>query len=311
MTNTVRKIILVTPQQAEVPADGLFIDIAQCLSTVNRKSYRQGMNYALAGMTVYSSGSGGVFVRSLPNNWVCDNSTTKMFELWKEQRAEVLKEQPSLKSAWSDFKVFMNAAHAAAGVAANITPSAYHGGAYQPYLLGEWAMSEITTPLPGAGSTQSTIHVIGDNTPAGTFVPGTTTSASCVRNYADSRALVAIPDPVPPGSDFRETVYQELSSHDEMSRDILNDLVFQNDTPPYPRDEYPGAQDQPFLELVDLLSVNNYGDLTAGSKASTGPFVPALGLINILPNLSDNANMVIEIDLVPGKYKGVLAERGL
>ncbi len=315
MTNTVRKLILVSPQQAEVPADGLFIDIAQCLSIVNRKSYRQGMNYAVANMTIYSAGSGGVVIRSLPNNWCMDNATTKMFELWKEQRAEVLKESPSLKARWTDFKVFMSAAHAQTGVAGNLIPHAPTAGGYTPYNTGEWDPSEITTPVDGGATGtahQSTIHVIGDNVPAGVYQPGVTTSVSCIQQYADSRALVMSPDPVPLGGGvFRETVFNITSSHDEMSRDIMNDITFQNDAPPYDRIAYPGGAAQPFYEMVDLVSVNNYGDTTAGSKASSGPFVPALGLINLLPDLSDNANMVIEIDLVPGKYKGVLAERGL
>jgi len=310
MTNTVRKILLNTGPLSEIPAQGLFIDIAQCLSIINRKSYRQGYNYAISGIKFYSGTTTSINVRILPNHWVCDNSTTKMFELWKEQRAEVLKEQPSLKAAWSDCKFFMNPDHVNTGVGGNLTPIAPDG---TPYLLGEWAMSEITTPLPGAGSTQSTMHVVGDNIPAGTFVPGVTTSASAIRNYADSRALVTIPDPVPPGTDFRETVYQELSSHDEMSRDIINDLVFQNDTPPYDRDSYPGAQGQPFLELADIALLNNYGDAASFSSYTMGPMVPALGLINLGFGISADPSqtVTIEIDLVPGKYKGILAERGL
>lgn len=315
LTNTVRKLLLVTPQQAEVPTNGLYIDIAQCLSIVNRKSYRQGMNYAIAGFTIYSGGSGGVFVQTLPKHWTMDNATTKMFETWKDQRAEVLKESPSLKAKWSDFKVFMDADHAAAGVAGNITPVAYSNGAYQPYLLGEWAASEITTPVDGGAigiSHQSTVHVIGDNVPPGAFQPGATTSIGAIREYAASRAIIMSPDPVPqPGTASNLTVYNVLSSHDEMSEAILNDITFQNDTPPYDRDNYPGGPNQPYLEFVDLLAVNNYGDASAGSKASSGPFVAPLGLINVIPSLSNNANMVIEIDLVPGNYKGVLAERGL
>ena len=314
MTNTVRKLVLVGPPQSEVPASGLFIDIAQCLSTVNRKTYRQGMNYAISNITITSLNSGEVQVFTLPNNWCMDNATTKIFELWKKQRAEVLKEQPSLKAAWSDFKVFMTPAHAAAGVSSNLTPYGSNAGLVTPYLLGEWAPSEITTPVLGGaagGSHQSTIHVVGDNVPVGNFQPGVTTSVSAIQQYADSRALVAIPDPVPPGTAFRETIYTELASHDEMAREIVNDLVFQNDTPPYDRDHYPGGRDMPFLELVDNALITNYGDSLVSSMASTGPFVPALGLINIVPNMLENANVVLEIDLVPGNYKGVLAERGL
>ena len=314
MTNTVRKILLSTGPLGEIPSGGQFIDIAQCLSILNRKTYRQGMNYAISNIKFYSTVSQNIQIKTLPNNWCMDNSTTKMFELWKDQRAEVLKESPSLKAKWSDFKLFMNSDHVNAGVAGNLTPIAPDG---TPYLLGEWAASEITTPVDGGATGaahQSTIHVVGDNVPAGVFQPGVTTSVGAIQQYADSRALVQSPDPVPqPGGVFTDTVFNITSSHDEMSEAILNDTTFQNDTPPYNRNNYPGAANQPFLELVDLTVLNNFGDAASLSTYSTGPFVPALGLINLeFGVITEPAAVIsIEIDLVPGKYKGVLAERGL
>ena len=237
MTNTVRKILLVGPPQSEVPAVGLYIDIAQCLSIVNRKSYRQGMNYAISKMKLYAIDSGSVMINTLPNNWVCDNATTKMFELWKDQRAEVLKESPSLKARYTDFKVYMNAEHKSVGFSGNLTPVAPDG---TPYLLGQWSAAEITTPVlggSGGNAHQSTIHVVGDNIPAGVFQPGVTTSVSAIQQYADSRALVHNPDPsVPAGGVFKETVYNITSSHDEMSEEIMNDIVFKNHETPMDRD---------------------------------------------------------------------------
>ncbi len=313
MTNTCRKIVLVGPPQSEVPAGGLFIDVAQCLSILNRKSYRQGMNYAVSNIKITSLESGAVQVLTLPNNWAMDNATTKMFALWKEQRAEVLKESPTLKAKWSDFKVFMNAAHAASGVSGNLTP--VDAVSTTPYLTGEWDASEITTPVDGGATGtahQSTIHVVGDNVPAGVYQPGVTTSVGAIQQYAESRALIHSPDPVPVGGGvFRETVFNITSSHDEMAREILNDVTLQNDTPPYDRIGYPGGTAQPYLELVDNTIITNYGDTLVPSMANTGPFVPALGLINVIPSMLNNANIVMEIDLVPGKYKGILADRGL
>lgn len=312
MTNTVRKILLAGPPQSEVPPTGLFIDIAQCLSIVNRKAYRQGMNYAIASMKFYSLESGQVQVTTLPNNWSMDNATTKMFELWKDQRSEVLKDSPSLKAKWTDFKVFMNSAHAAAGISNNLTPIAPDG---TPYLIGEWAASEITTPVDGGATGtahQSTVHVVGDNVPAGIFQPGVTTSIGAIKEYALSRALIQSPDPaVLPGPVFQDSVYALTSSHDEMAEQILTDVTLQNDTPPYDRNNYPGGGVMPYLEVVDMAIISNYGDANTLATYTVGPFVPALGLIKILPNMQNNANVSIEIDLVPGKVKGVLAERGL
>ena len=96
-----------------------------------------------------------------------------------------------------------------------------------------------------------------------------------------------------------------------MAQEIIDNTLNNNAQPPYSRDHMPGGPTQPFFELVDLATLNNYGDGTSFSTYTVGPFVPALGLIHILPNMQNNANVTLEIDLVPGKYKGVLAERGL
>ena len=308
MTNTVRKLLIVGPPQSEVPPGGLFIDIAQCLSIVNRKSYRQGMNYAIANMKIYAIDSGSVMVNTLPNNWCMDNATTKIFETWKDQRAAVLKENPTLKAKWSDFKVFMNSHHAQLDVFANLIPSSPDG---TPYLPGEWNPSKVVAPIDGGAagtSNEVTVHVVGDHQPAGIF-DATTTSLGAIASYQRGRALIQSPDPVHSG--FIQDFYAQISSHDEMGENILDNITNHNDNPPYNRDNMPGGPGQLYLEIVDLATLNNYGDATSFSTYSVGPFVPALGLINVIPNMNNNANVTFEIDLVPGKYKGVLAERGL
>lgn len=309
MTNTVRKLLLVGPPQSEVPATGLFIDLAQCLSIVNRKSYRQGMNYAVANMKVYAIDSGSVMINTLPNNWCMDNATTKIFEFWKEQRASVLKENPTLKAKWSDFKIFMNTDHASAGVAGNLTPAAPDG---TPYLLGEWNASKVVAPITGGStgtSNEVTVHVVGDHSPAGAF-SSATTSLGAICAYQRGRALIQSPDPVHLGAATTD-FYAQVSSHDEMAQEILDNTLNNNDQPPYSRDHMPGGPNQPYLEMVDLATLNNYGDASSFSTYNVGPFVPALGLIHVIPNMNNNANVTFEIDLVPGNYKGVLADRGL
>ena len=107
--------------------------------------------------------------------------------------------------------------------------------------------------------------------------------------------------------------YAQVSSHDEMGQEILDNTLNNNDQPPYSRDHMPGGPLQPFLELADIAIMNDFGDASAFSTYSTGPMVPALGLINLgYGVISDpGATISIEIDLVPGKYKGILADRGL
>ena len=99
-----------------------YIDIAQCLSIVNRRQYRQGQNYAANNMTFYSADGGDATLEILPHSWVTDNAISKAYAAWTEQRREALKELPSASARWGDFKVFMDNLHVNSGVALNLTP---------------------------------------------------------------------------------------------------------------------------------------------------------------------------------------------
>ena len=92
-----------------------YIDLAQCASMVNRRSYRQGENWAVAGfqLTSYTPGTHTIDISKLPNTWVLSNSWHKCYSLFQQQRRDALKESPSLGAKWADFKIFIDSAHAA------------------------------------------------------------------------------------------------------------------------------------------------------------------------------------------------------
>jgi len=291
-----------------------YVDLAQCLSIINRRSYRQGMNYAIGSIEMIAGQSGTVNISTVPTTWVADNATTKAFEAWKDQRAEVLKEQPSLKAKWSDFKVFMDETHAQAGTAANLTPV---DALSAPYLLGTWDTSEYVCPLPGAaqaaaGDAQEVrFHVCGDHTPPGPFSP-LTTNVGLIQAYADSRAKVLFPDPAVP-TEFDTGFYNVNSLPDEMQVDVMDNVANRNDDPPYNVAEYPGGRtNAPTPQFRDAMVIRNWGDATTFSSDTAGPFVAPLGLLRFLTSGFDGLFAItVIINLVPGKYKGVLAERGL
>ncbi len=292
-----------------------YIDLAQCLSIVNRRSYRQGMNYAVASIEVFAPSSGFAQVFTVPTTWVADNATTKAFEAWKDQRAEVLKEQPSLKAKWSDFKIFLDSTHATAGVGGNLTPLDGSGNAY---ALGEWDMSQYVTPLPGADQAASgdahelVFHVVGDHIPTGDFTKATA-SVGLIKAYAASRALPLTPDPATEGQ-YITGFYNMQQSEDEKSQDIMANVTDRNDNPPYSTSEYPGSDvNAPTAQLFDVMIVRNWGDATTSSSDSVGSFVAPFGLIclNFASGFEADDDIGIKINLVPGNYKGVLAERGV
>ncbi len=291
-----------------------YVDLAQCLSIINRRSYRQGMNYAVAGIEAISVQGGRVAVSIVPTTWIADNATTKAFASWKEQRAEVLKEQPSLKAKWSDFKIFMDATHSTAGVAANLTP--YDGVGL--YNLGEWDASQYVVPLPGADQAAAgdakevTFHVTGNHTPAATFEVASTTSVGLIKAYAASRALPLAPDPATEGQ-YISGFYNVNSLPDELSEDVMANVADRNDNPPYDLNDYPGGDtNAPYPQFVDTMIVRDWGDATQYSSDTVGPFIAPLGLVRFnFADFTEDSDVIVILNLVPGSYKGVLAERGL
>ncbi len=303
------------------PEDGgvAYVDLAQCLSIVNRRSYRQGMNYAVQSIEFVSNASSRISVFTIPTSWPADNATTKMFEAWKDQRAEVLKEQPSLKAAWSDFKIFMDDIHAAAGTAGNLLPAYYDSNnAYfvTDYVAGDWDASQFVLPIDGgsgglANAQEVTMHVVGDHFPPGNF-NNATISAGLVKSYQDSRAVILAPDPVSPAG-FTTNLFSRSTSHDEMSADIQQNVSKNNDNPPYPIVDYPGGDTQaPVAQFVDTAFLTNFGDTTQYSIDTVPATIVPFGLLKFLFTTSaPGQSITMHVHLAPGNYKGVLAERGV
>jgi hypothetical protein len=106
-----------------------YIDLSQCASLVNRRFYRQGLNWAVAGFKLIS----GADVRALtsiskiPNTWVASNAWEKSFRAWNKQQMDAIEEAgaESALARFRDFKVFADVDHVSAGFAANLLPFAH------------------------------------------------------------------------------------------------------------------------------------------------------------------------------------------
>ena len=101
-----------------------FIDLSQCASLVNRRFYRQGLNWAVSGFTLITtpSSSGNVVFSKIPDTWVASNSWEKSMRSWMKMNNDALSETESVRPRFLDFKVYMDQAHHAAGSAANLLP---------------------------------------------------------------------------------------------------------------------------------------------------------------------------------------------
>ena len=98
------------------------VDLSQCASLVNRRFYRQGINWAVAGFTFFTTGQGTISINKIPDTWVASNSWEKGFRAWQKMNDEALEDTESIKPRFMDFKVYMDAVHHTTGIAANALP---------------------------------------------------------------------------------------------------------------------------------------------------------------------------------------------
>jgi hypothetical protein len=282
------------------------IDLSQCASMLNRRFYRQGLEWAVAGFTLFSQTgtSGGVLVSKLPDTWMCDNGYTKAYHAWKDQQDEAIADSNSESAVarYRDFKIHMDATHVAAGFAANLLPVGLTAGVN----TGEWEHSQIVLPnfAPDAsGSTvdpqEYALHMVGANLIGGV-------SRGIIDGYADSRSYPQSPDPVSTDIGGPGNWMRMMSDDGNDTSEIVDNAVDTNDDLPYDQVEYPGGTNLlPGLQLHDSANIT---PTTVGGKTSISGTNFKAGLIRINHFLTDGGQVALLLHLVPGSHRGYLAE---
>lgn len=284
-----------------------YIDLSQCASIVARRFYRQGLNWAVAGFKVSSLKAGTVVCSKIPNTWTASNAWHKTFALWNKQMNDTLEEggNESLRARFSDFKIYADEAHRAAGFPANLLPVDSGGNVALP---GEWDPSHIVLPqtaADGSGTlidpTEFTLHMVG----------ATTAASKCmIQGYEDSRAFPQSPDPVGPAASSANNWMSAMFDVGSANPEILDNAENENDDLPYLQADYPGSSGQlPALEWHDFCQIYQTSATTnVGITRMKGANFPC-GLIAIdWTPTEQSANLVIQIDLIPGEHRGYLAE---
>ncbi len=312
--------------QADVPpgegatATDHYFDLGQVTSVVNRRFYRQGLNWAVGGIKVLSqpTGSqtldGNITISCLPTTWPVYNGWEKAFSVWRKQQDEALAEggTESMKARFNDFKIFMDRNHASGGTAGNQRPinfqDATAGGAAQTFDAGTWEPSKIVLPntlADGTGTeiepTQRFLHMVGPN------VAGTN-SRGILEGYADSRAYPQSPDPVGPDVGDADNWMARMFDVGNDMEEILDNATDRNDTLPYDQDEYPnGEGNAPGLQIHDFELVT--GTTIGGTTRFRGGTFPC-GLIKITHEnfAAGPVTVTTQIKLVPGNHRGYLCE---
>jgi len=306
-----------------------YIDLSQVASLLNRRFYRQGINWAVGGFKFVGGSTGVIQISKLPNTWVMSNSWEKSMRTWSKMNREALAESESVRPKFLDFKIYADDVHHAAGFGANLLPRSGPINAAigtDVFTAGEWEASKASIPLVS---------------PAGAFLPGETVerefiavgasypgvsgasgfnAVSLIEGYAASRGLPNIADPNTPGDaldigggtpeNWMAAIFNEGT---DQSSDVVTDMITENNIAPYPFEGdgvnldtmYPnGANNVPYLQVHDYAFETS--TTIGGTTRMKGGNFPC-GLIKI-EAVNESEILFLQIDLVPGSHRGYLCE---
>ncbi len=312
----VQTVVLVTPGVDGGQTGSFTCDLSQIASLMNRRFYRQGIQWAVGGMKIISTTSSNIYVKKLPQTWVLSNAWEKSFRSWQRMIRNATDESgtESIKGKFLDFKIYADSQHHQDGFGSNLLPL---DGSFGTYNVGQWQPSTFSIPT----TTQQTpavsdreIIAVGPNFP-GVGNSGLN-AVSMVQGYADSRALPVQQDPNVPADASTSWMVQLFSDGTEQDAEVIDNLEALGDNPPYPFEGdllgnpdtmYPGGETQaPALELHDFEQITS--TTVGGITHIKGGMFPC-GLIRFdLENTSGDNNQpyAIQIDLVPGPHRGYL-----
>ncbi|AXH79158.1 MAG: hypothetical protein [Circular genetic element sp.] len=301
---------------ADVNSTG-FVSISNAVSRLNRRFYRQGLNWAVANVrvTVQPAASTSVgsscYINSIPHTWVVANAWKKVFHAWKDQQDQAIEEMgaESAVARYRDFKISADIDHVVGVTLQPITLGpGTTAGPYPPGLITgqqidapeEWQPSQVVIPNDGAvGNTvEYKLHMVG---------PTTATSKSIIGGYEFSRAYPQSPDPV--GPTLEASWLNRLHDVGDNSDLIVANAQDKNAELPYDQDNYPGGSAN-FVQLETQGYVLNQS--TVGQNTyNTGAFTAPCGIIRF--DFHDQApgellRNIITVELVPGNHRGYLAE---
>jgi len=285
-----------------------YIDLSQVASLINRRFYRQGINWSVAGFKVLSTANstGFIGISKIPTTWVAGNAWQKAFAMWNKQQMEAVDDAGSSTavSGFRDFKVFADEDHANSGVVNNLLPYSIGNILATP---GMWEASQIVLPNTAAGPggdlvepSERFLHMCGIN------VNGTV-SRGIIEGYADSRAFPQSPDPVSPDIDSAQNWMARMFDDGNDINVVLENATDRNDELPYPQVDYPGGAGQlESLMLHDLTFISN--TTVGGTSYLKGGNFPC-GIIRVDQTRSEgDLSLQLLIDLVPGSHRGYHCE---
>ncbi len=309
----VRSMFFEVPEEDQAGNSVSYIDISQCASLVNRRFYRQGLNWAVSGFKIHTvpNTEGTVTISKAQDTWIVSNAWHKGFAMWTRMNDQVLDNLPSIKGKYHDFKVALDTDHISAGspvFSNNLLPfTQASDGTKTEYAYdgtSEWERSLIEIPNDSAPGTTVgyALKLHGADTAS---------SKSLVQGYALSRSTPFSPDPSNQSIGAVPTSWMnEVMNVGDNTEEIAINLMNINDKLPYPQDDYPGGDSQaPDAQVHSLTKIS--GTTVGGNTFVEGGNFQC-GLVKINNKLESDKNpvsFVLELLLVPGMHRGYLCEK--
>lgn len=281
-----------------------YFDLAQDLSKINRRFYSQGMSYAVGSVDFLFGGDPqaviavGALCSTAGDTWTVHNAWTKGQAHWiaQQRRARRLIGQ-SAKPTWEDYKVYLDDAHRSAGneVLVDLNGDAVGSG--------EWDYSVLHIEADDHSISEWYMHIIGGDIGS--------SDRGLILGYQQSRATVQAQDPELP-AEYGSNMYSALADdQDGASPAVASDMEDENDEPPYDQDDYVGNDtnaDWPLTQHGGVASSASPQGHVSGFVAQCGLLRVDLYAVNAQGGAGTAPTTLLNVHLVPGGYKGVLAE---
>lgn len=293
--------------------DKAYIDLAECLSFVNRRLYEQGKCYYVTDVSIQqvmlnATTYGKFSISTLPDTWITANAWVKSKALWNSMNKKVLRDSPGVKGTWSDYKVFFDGAHANDTIAGTVNLLPCDGqmtGSFPTPTRpadSEWIYSEFVAPQhevdPTTGEPIAADEYYGHMLGIDQGTVGSHTSVGIIKGYQDTRSRVQKSPDVPAelSTSWMTLLTDDGSQEPELAQ-VIEDA---NDYPPYPQDDYAGSGT--FYQLGVQQSMSMTG--AYNPQIFHGGMKVPLGLLKL--EWQSDAPAFLSITMMPGTYKGVM-----
>lgn len=285
------------------------IDIAKALSQVNRRAYRQGLYYYASKVTFSNNGVAYASFNTAMDNWVTLQAWKRGYRQWSKMNRKAMADLPgAITPKYHDYKISLQSSPALSDA---LDVSYGQLGATGGYTSDDWEQSVYVTEDPPDSDPRNTdsfiAHLVGPHTGA---ADGTNwTSVGLIRSLDDSwPRLPEEGNPSLDGDADTDPLANLFDAGDNYD-DVRLNLDTDNDEAPYNNNVMPGSASTTELQCRAILRTGT----GAGSLVSAPGFCIPFGLLNVVFTDFDESGNIgdveVTIDIVPGTYHGVHAER--